>query len=117
MLKQARKKTWQGRAQVEEVTDGDTFRVWIDLGFSVYLRTKIRVQGVNAPELPTPAGCAAAAYLITLLPINSVVTVESRRLDLHGRAEAVVTLEDGRDLGQVLLDARHAVPANDRGNL
>jgi endonuclease YncB( thermonuclease family) len=117
MLKQARIKSWQGKAVVEEVHDGDTFKVWVDLGFAVYLRTNIRVQGVNAPELPTAEGCAAAAFLVTLLPINTVLTIQSRRIDLHGRAEAIVTLDDGRDLAQILLDAKMAQPANDRGNL
>jgi endonuclease YncB( thermonuclease family) len=113
----ARLKTWQGKAEVLEVHDGDTFKVFVDLGFNTYLRANVRIADINAPELPTAPGFAAAAFLKTLLPAGSIVTLDSKRLDLHGRAEAVVTLADGRDLARLLLDAHQAVPADDRGNL
>jgi endonuclease YncB( thermonuclease family) len=117
LLSAVKRKSWQGCAQVESVHDGDTFTVFVDLGFGIFLRTKVRVQGVNSPETDTAAGRLAAAFLAELLPINSVVSLDSRRLDLHGRAEAVVALPDGRDLASVLLAAGQAQPANDRGNL
>ncbi len=117
LLSAVKRKSWQGCAQVESVHDADTFTVHVDLGFGIFLRTKVRVKGINSPEMDTPQGRLAAAFLAELLPINSIVSLDSRRLDLHGRAEAVVALPDGRDLASVLLAAGQAQPANDRGNL
>ena len=39
------------RFQVKDVYDGDTLRLWIDVGFSVSVREKIRMAEINAPEL------------------------------------------------------------------
>jgi endonuclease YncB( thermonuclease family) len=113
----AKRKTWQGRAEILEVHDGDTFRVFVDLGFQIYARLSVRVQGVNCPELPTPAGFAAKNFTTQLLPPGAVVTLDSKRLDLHGRAEAVVYLDDGRDVRTELIRTGHAQPATDRGNI
>jgi endonuclease YncB( thermonuclease family) len=124
MLKAARIKTWQGRAEILEVHDGDTFKAWVDLGWNIYFRATIRVRGVNSPELPTFAGVQAQLFLRDLLKPGAVVTLNSKRLDLHGRAEADVFLPNAtcpdifdRSLAQILIDARQAVPADDRGNL
>jgi endonuclease YncB( thermonuclease family) len=110
-------KSWQGKAEVLEVHDGDTFKVFVDLGFSIYARIPVRVHGINAPELLTTGGIAAKVYLQQLLQPGALVTLNSRRIDLHGRAEADVQLGDGRDLAALMLASGHAVPADDRGNL
>jgi endonuclease YncB( thermonuclease family) len=102
---------------VVALLDGDTFKAYVDLGFGIYFRANVRLLGVNSPELPTLEGIAAAAMLGRFLHIGDVVTITSKRLDLHGRAEALVTLADGRDVGALMLAAGAAVPANDRGNL
>lgn len=124
MLRTARIKTWQGRAEIVEIIDGDTFKAWIDLGFSIYFRANIRLQGVNAPEMPTAAGVGARLVLQTLIKPGDIVQIVSKRLDLHGRAEALVFLPNptapdifDRDLANLMLLAGQVVPANDRGNL
>lgn len=38
------------RAEVLKVVDGDTIELLIDLGFSVWVKTKARLYGVNTPE-------------------------------------------------------------------
>jgi endonuclease YncB( thermonuclease family) len=110
-------RTWQGRAEVLEVHDGDTFKALIDLGFNITVRTNVRVAGANAAELPTPPGIQARTYLAALLPAGSIVTLDSKRLDKYGRCEAVVQLPDGRDLKQLLLSSGLAVPADSNGNI
>jgi endonuclease YncB( thermonuclease family) len=117
LTRPARLKSWQGKAEVLEVIDGDTFKVFVDLGFNIYARLNVRIADINAPELPSAQGFSASAFLKTLLPVGAVVTLDSKRLDLHGRAEAVVSLEDGRNVAQLMLDAMQAVRANDRGNI
>jgi endonuclease YncB( thermonuclease family) len=112
-----KKKSWQGAAVVVEILDGDTIKCQVDLGFKVSLLTNVRVHGCNSPELPTPAGVLALNFTRGLIAPGDVLTLDSKRLDLYGRAEAVVTLADGSDLSSRLMTAGHAVPANDRGNL
>ena len=43
---------YQYNAVIEKVVDGDTFKVDIDLGLSVWMRgERIRLYGVNTPEV------------------------------------------------------------------
>ena len=44
------------QAFVEKVTDGDTLWVRIDLGFDIWIRQKLRLRGLDAPELDTKEG-------------------------------------------------------------
>ena len=39
------------KATVRSIHDGDTFTATVDLGFHVELEAKIRLNGINAPEL------------------------------------------------------------------
>ena len=55
---------------VDKVVDGDTFYLTVDLGFHVYHRIKVRLQGVDAPEIFRPvneaekkAGLAARDFV------------------------------------------------------
>jgi endonuclease YncB( thermonuclease family) len=115
--KDAKKRSWQGAAVVVEIIDGDTIKCDIDLGFKVSMRANVRVLGCNSEELPTPAGVLALNFTRSLVQVGDVLTLDSKRLDLYGRAEAVVTLTDGSDLATRLMAAGHAQPANDRGNI
>ena len=36
---------------IEKVIDGDTVEVVLDLGFSLFTKQKVRVLGINTPEL------------------------------------------------------------------
>ena len=47
---------------VIKVLDGDTFDVNIDLGFNLRLDIRIRLAGIDCPELGTPEGVEARAY-------------------------------------------------------
>ena len=42
---------WTYRAKVVKVVDGDTVDVEIDLGFRVYHKVRLRLAGLNAPEV------------------------------------------------------------------
>lgn len=39
--------------EVTRVVDGDTIDVIIDLGFSIFIKSRIRLAGINAPETRT----------------------------------------------------------------
>lgn len=100
-------------ATVEKVVDADTLDVAIDLGFRVQFRVRIRVAGIDAPEMSTAAGKAAAAYVRDHLPIGDPVLLTTYKPDKYGRALADVTMlryGDDIDLAETLVALGHAVP-------
>lgn len=111
---EAKKRSWQGMAEIIEVVDGDTVRAFVDLGFGIYTRIKIRVRGVDCPEMPTAQGLLARAFTEATFKPGDVVTIRSHRLDLHGRAEADIITATGENFADLLIRAGHAKPATDR---
>jgi micrococcal nuclease len=101
---------WQYRATIIRVVDGDTVDVRLDLGFQVLHETRLRLAGINAPEMLArdPAererARAATARLTALLPIGTgvMVTTEKDRREKYGRYLARLTL-GGVDVGATLL--------------
>jgi endonuclease YncB( thermonuclease family) len=125
---------WIYEADVIRPVDGDTTVVDIDQGMNHWSRSQyIRFAGINAPEVhgPTkPAGDAATAYLMGLIPVGSKVwlaTVEYDEFEKYGRVLAVVytqppaqlawadaTLADlmAGSVNQAMIDSGHAVAYN-----
>lgn len=97
-------------ATVERVVDGDTFDVDLDLGMRTHVRTRLRLEHVDAPEMKTPAGREAKALVEAKMPVGSVVTVATQKPDKYGRALASVQLPDGSDLATWLLKVAMASP-------
>jgi endonuclease YncB( thermonuclease family) len=101
------------KATVLRVIDGDTFAANIPLGFGAGLvNVRVRIDKINAPENSTPEGQAATEFIKGLVSPGDVLTATSAgslgRLDNYGRVLAAVTLSDGRDWGEVMLEAEHA---------
>jgi endonuclease YncB( thermonuclease family) len=72
-------------ATVERVVDGDTVWAFIDVGFGTVVRKKLRLHGVNAPELSTTKGEEARDYISGFLPPGAVVVIRSYASDAFGR--------------------------------
>lgn len=94
------------RIDVIRVIDGDTIEVDADLGFYTRIRTKLRLYGINCPELSTNAGGKARAFVLkTLVEHDSHVTADTIKADKYGnRWDAVVWLGD-KSLNDMLLEA------------
>lgn len=45
---------YEYHGKVVEVYDGDTMTVLLDLGFDVHFRARLRIEGIDAPELRGP---------------------------------------------------------------
>lgn len=98
------------RGVVDLVHDGDTVYIKLDLGFDLTVYARVRVYGINAPELSTDAGKAAREYARGLLLVGSVVTVLSHGWDKYGgRIDGEITLGDGRDFAASMVSAGYAV--------
>ena len=66
-------------AAVASVTDGDTVKLTVDLGFHVYVTESFRLAGINAPEKDTDAGMASKHWLMAKLPPGTVVYIRSEK--------------------------------------
>ena len=88
---------YEYHAVVDRVVDGDTLDVTIDLGFHTYIKTRVRMEGMNAPESRTrdleekERGLAAKARLKEIIEYNKnhcILRVSG--LGKYGRALATV---------------------------
>lgn len=103
------------RGVVARVVDGDTVDVQLDLGFDLTVHARVRLAGVNAPELGTFAGRASAAYMRELLPEGASVDVRSVGWDKYGgRVDGRIEAVHG-DVAELLVRAGHAVPWDGKG--
>jgi endonuclease YncB( thermonuclease family) len=100
--------------EIRRVLDGDTVegvaRVWPDHE----VRTKVRLRGVDAPELNAPCeaarrrATAARDTLANLVRQGPLHLADIGRDKYGGRVVARVLLPDGTDLGERLKAAGHA---------
>jgi len=103
------------KATILEIIDGDTVKIMLDLGMRLYAKTYCRLADINAPELSSnDAAIKASAekskkHLSKLLKVNSVVFIDSKRLDKYGRSLAVITTEAGVNINEEMLKSGNAV--------
>lgn len=92
------------KALVERVVDGDTLLLRIDLGFQVWKEQRIRLAGVDAPEIDTKDGQKAAALVNDLLAPLEVVVVKTHKIDIYGRYVGhIFYSSDERDVSDIFL--------------
>lgn len=100
-------------SRLDRVIDGDTFAGVVDLGFDLSLVVKCRMARINAPELPTPEGLAAKAYLehVVAQAGADAFDLEVRGRDKYGRwlAELVIR-SNGTNVSDLMVKNGHAVP-------
>lgn len=73
------------RAKVDNIVDGDTLDLSIDLGFHVDRRGRFRLANIDSPELPSAAARAARDFVFNRLTVAKTIVVHTERTDLHGR--------------------------------
>ena len=73
------------RAYVERVIDGDTIWMDVDCGFQVWSRQKVRLRGIDTPELSTKAGQEARAFVASALSGNTSVAATTTKPDKYDR--------------------------------
>lgn len=70
---------------VKHVVDADTQFVGIDLGFSNEIEQYLRLRGIDAPEIDTPAGKKAKAFVEKCLKHAPFIVLTSSRSDKFDR--------------------------------
>jgi len=105
------------------VVDGDTVDAYIDLGFSVKVKKRIRLLGINSPESRTrdleekKRGLAAKERLKCLLEGCKNITLDSHGVGKYGRClgNLFIDMVDGQEkltvvnVNDLLITEGHAV--------
>ncbi len=93
---------------VVEVYDGDTIWVEIDPGFRLTIKTKVRIKGIQAPELNTPEGKDSKAFLQGLLHAGDKVKLVSYSWT-YDRLECDVLFDkDNSSVATPMIESGHA---------
>ena len=109
------------KAHVERIVDGDTIDIQLDLGMSIFRRERVRLWGIDAPEMRTKLGKEARAYLVNranekgwLVNPLYVRTIKDET-DKYGRYLAIV-YEQPADMN-VDIEALIHAKSLDRGSI
>jgi micrococcal nuclease len=96
--------------------DGDTVDVLIDLGFDITIKKRVRLYGINTPEIRTrdlvekKAGFAAKTYLeeaCALSESTSCLLLESVGIGKFGRVLGNI-YNDNININQLMISEGHA---------
>lgn len=103
-------------ATVVHVVDGDTVDVVVDLGFQISYDVRLRLYGIDTPELRSSdaqerADAQVAKRRVAELLLDRKVTLETFKTDKYGRYLSVIYL-DNANINEQLLTEGLAVPYN-----
>lgn len=89
---------YEYRAKVIDVYDGDTLTAQVDLGFHATMTIKVRLLGINAPEVrgeTKPEGLKSKQFLSDLVLNKSVVIFTRKdKQEKYGRWLGEIFLQE-----------------------
>ena len=89
--------TYEYKAALLSVHDGDTITVMLDQGLKEYRKMNIRLFGINAPELSTPAGPPSRDHLMNLLTAGVLMPPVGEGTGLNKVVLVIRTIKDAAD--------------------
>lgn len=122
---------YEYHAKIINVVDGDTVDALIDVGFDIWLKDRLRLYGINTPEMHSKIpderlrAIAAKQFVVDTLasrtPDDGVLTIRTYKDDKYGRLLAEIMLPANAQsaaldqssvttLNQMLVQASHALP-------
>lgn len=115
------------RAKLERIIDGDTVDMDVDFGFFLGQRWRLRLKGLNAPEVrgpERPAGLAATQFVRQRLEPAQRIVIQTTKKGKYGRYLADIyygpatigweeMVERGAHLNKELIAEGHAVRMED----
>lgn len=84
------------KAQMRRVIDGDTLLTEVDQGFGVWTEQRLRLRGIDTPEMSTLLGKKAKMWLENELKDLPFVVVKTYKSDQHDRYLVDVFYERGQ---------------------
>ena len=114
------------KIKLDRVVDGETIDAYIDLGFNVSIKKRIRFMGINTPESRTrdleekARGLAAKDRVKNLLEGANLIQLKSHGIGKYGRClgELHIDVVDGQEkitlesVNELLIKEGHAVEYN-----
>ncbi|WCL48105.1 DUF1016 N-terminal domain-containing protein [Leptospira sp. GIMC2001] len=108
------------KAYLDRVIDGDSILVHIDLGFSVFIEQRLRLRGLDSPELTERGGQKSKKFIESELKDCNFLIIKTSGTDLYDRYLADVfyipsewnekkVMEEGNYLNNRLLQEGLAV--------
>lgn len=97
------------RAMIDNVVDGDTVDVRVDLGFKVETKQRIRLAGIDTPERGQIGYHEAKAKLTELLS-GKETTMRSSKVSKWGYYLGDFYTADGTHINQLMIDLKLAKP-------
>jgi len=94
-------------ANTDRVIDGDTMEVTLDLGFNIFYKVEVRLNGLDTPEKNTAEGKLVKAKVEEWVK-GKILIVNSRELDKFGRVLGEITTDKGDSLNKWLLAEGYA---------
>jgi endonuclease YncB( thermonuclease family) len=86
-------------ATLRRVVDGDTLVVALEVSPGVFIEQKLRLRGIDCPEMATPEGRAAKRFVETLLAKTTGVTIHTTEPDKYDRYLAEVFFKRAKGEG------------------
>ncbi|MCB9758362.1 MAG: thermonuclease family protein [Alphaproteobacteria bacterium] len=117
---------YEYQAKVDRIIDGDTIDLLVDLGFYTSTLMRVRLRGVDAPEVrgvERPEGLLSTAFVNEQIPAGTKVLIRTYKIGKFGRYIADILYIPGKkepalselqggacDLAQEMLKAGYAEP-------
>jgi len=104
------------KCELDHVVDGDTLAAWIHLDFDVKIKARLRLEGIDTPEIHTSdhttkaylKGIKAKAFVEEQFSVNGPefwIETAKERPGKYGRFIVNVLLKNGHWLDALLLKA------------
>ena len=77
-------------SSIERVIDGDTIEAVLDLGFNIFFKVSIRIDGIDTPEKNTLQGKLVKTYTENWFK-TGYFTLNSKKLDKYGRVLGTIS--------------------------
>ncbi|VAW15850.1 hypothetical protein MNBD_BACTEROID05-1200 [hydrothermal vent metagenome] len=93
------------RASLNYVIDGDTVVLNVDVGFRTWSKQKLRLRGINSPEISTAQGVKAKYFVQQRLTADTPIFIKTYKKDKYDRYLADIFFGSKKEfLNQTLLD-------------
>jgi len=105
---------YEYKCKLLRIVDGDTIDVDIDLGFSIHQKNRIRLSGIDTPEIRTrdtvekKRGFAAKNRLAELLPEEFIIRTKYDNRGKYGRVLGTLIVDDV-NINELLVLEGHAI--------
>lgn len=100
--------------EIIKIVDGDTVDLVLDLGFSTFVQQRMRLRGIDTPELSSTneseriIANEAKGYVSVWLINQKKLTVKTFKDDKYGRIIAEIYGDDSLCLNKILIDNGYA---------